>query len=148
MDKTINKTGGVLLAVLFFLTVIQVFFRYVLNNPLPWPEEIARYSFIWITYIGLYKNMVEKDHYRIDFLYNMLGERIRRIVDVLFSSLMLIFLIVAVISSISILIANAHIMSPNNISVDIIYAALPVMAVLILIRKLGTGIKSILRRGG
>ena len=148
MDKTINKTGGVLLVVLFLLTVVQVFFRYVLNNPLPWPEEIARYSFIWITYIGLYKNMAENDHYRIDFLYNMFGKRIRRTADVLFTGLMLIFLIIAVISSIPILIANAHIMSPNKISVDIIYASLPVMAVLILIRKSVTVIKSILRRGG
>ena len=29
--------------------LLQVFFRYVLNNALPWPEEVARAFMIWMT---------------------------------------------------------------------------------------------------
>ena len=29
--------------------IIQVFFRYVLNNALPWPEEVARFLMLWMT---------------------------------------------------------------------------------------------------
>ncbi|WP_440927501.1 TRAP transporter small permease [Candidatus Pelagibacter sp.] len=29
--------------------LIQVFFRYVLNNALPWPDEVARFLMLWMT---------------------------------------------------------------------------------------------------
>ena len=29
--------------------IIQVFFRYVLNNALPWPDELARFLMLWMT---------------------------------------------------------------------------------------------------
>ncbi|WP_136439778.1 TRAP transporter small permease [Pacificoceanicola onchidii] len=29
--------------------LVQVFFRYVLNNALPWPEEAARFLMLWMT---------------------------------------------------------------------------------------------------
>ena len=29
--------------------MIQVFFRYVLNNALPWPDEVARFLMLWMT---------------------------------------------------------------------------------------------------
>jgi len=31
---------------------LQVIFRYVLKQSLPWSEELARYMFIWITFVG------------------------------------------------------------------------------------------------
>ena len=29
--------------------MIQVFFRYILNNALPWPDEVARFLMLWMT---------------------------------------------------------------------------------------------------
>ena len=29
--------------------LIQVFYRYVLNNALPWPDELARFLMLWMT---------------------------------------------------------------------------------------------------
>ena len=29
--------------------LLQVFFRYVLNNALPWPDELARFLMLWMT---------------------------------------------------------------------------------------------------
>jgi len=146
MDNAINKTGVVLLASLFFLTVVQVFFRYILNKPLPWPEEIARYCFIWMTYIGLYKNMAENKHYRIGFLYDAFSKRLRRIVDVILMTLIVVFLALSVINSVPLLIANAHITSANKISMVVIYASMPVMAFFILLRKLATRANSIRKK--
>ncbi|MBL8377216.1 MAG: TRAP transporter large permease subunit [Burkholderiales bacterium] len=34
------------------LTVVQVFFRYVLNNALFWSEEVARFCFVWSVFLG------------------------------------------------------------------------------------------------
>lgn len=40
----IAAIGLMVLAIL-----IQVFFRYVLNNALPWPDEAARFMMLWMT---------------------------------------------------------------------------------------------------
>ena len=37
------------LAVMVLVILAQVFFRYVLNNALPWPDEAARFLMLWMT---------------------------------------------------------------------------------------------------
>lgn len=34
------------------LTLLQVIFRYIFNNPIVWSEEVIRYSMIWIVLLG------------------------------------------------------------------------------------------------
>ena len=38
--------------VIFFITTVTVFMRYVLNIVPSWSEEIPRYLLVWITYLG------------------------------------------------------------------------------------------------
>lgn len=37
------------LALMVIVILFQVFFRYVLNNALPWPDEAARFLMLWMT---------------------------------------------------------------------------------------------------
>lgn len=39
----------VALALMVAVILLQVFFRYVLNNALPWPDEAARFLMLWMT---------------------------------------------------------------------------------------------------
>jgi TRAP-type C4-dicarboxylate transport system permease small subunit len=39
----------VAVALMVLAILIQVFFRYVLNNALPWPDEAARFLMLWMT---------------------------------------------------------------------------------------------------
>ena len=39
----------VAIALMVLAILIQVFFRYVLNNALPWPDEAARFMMLWMT---------------------------------------------------------------------------------------------------
>lgn len=39
----------VAMGVMVFVIILQVFFRYVLNNALPWPDEAARFFMLWMT---------------------------------------------------------------------------------------------------
>ncbi len=39
----------VALALMVLVILTQVFFRYVLNNALPWPDEAARFLMLWMT---------------------------------------------------------------------------------------------------
>lgn len=39
----------VAIALMVLAILVQVFFRYVLNNALPWPDEAARFMMLWLT---------------------------------------------------------------------------------------------------
>ena len=39
----------VAIALMVVAILIQVFFRYVLNSALPWPDEAARFMMLWLT---------------------------------------------------------------------------------------------------
>ena len=39
----------VALALMVAIMLLQVFFRYALNNALPWPDEAARFCMLWMT---------------------------------------------------------------------------------------------------
>jgi len=53
LNSFMLKIGRELAWIAIFLMVIvillQVFFRYVLNNALPWPDELARFLMLWMT---------------------------------------------------------------------------------------------------
>ena len=44
-------TALVFIGVMTLVILLQVFFRYVLNAPLSWPEEAARYLMVWMTFL-------------------------------------------------------------------------------------------------
>lgn len=41
--------GIVAVALMVIAILIQVFYRYALNNALPWPDEAARFCMLWMT---------------------------------------------------------------------------------------------------
>ena len=52
LDLLEKYISGIAFSTLFLVFVIQVFFRYVLNNPLIWPYEVTIFAFIWTTVLG------------------------------------------------------------------------------------------------
>jgi TRAP-type C4-dicarboxylate transport system permease small subunit len=54
---------------------LQVFFRYVLNDPLAGSEEIGRLAFVWVTFIGAAVATRDRLHVRIDYFANRLSSR-------------------------------------------------------------------------
>jgi TRAP-type C4-dicarboxylate transport system permease small subunit len=72
--------GAVVIAfgVMIVAVSLQVFFRYVLNDPLAGSEEIGRLAFVWVTFIGAAVASRDGLHVRIDYFANRLGPLGRR----------------------------------------------------------------------
>jgi TRAP-type C4-dicarboxylate transport system permease small subunit len=62
--------SGILLCVL-----LQVFFRYVLSDPLVWSEELARYLFIWCAFLGWIVASRKRSHLAMTFVVDKLPPR-------------------------------------------------------------------------
>ena len=60
---------------LIIVGILQVFFRYVLNYSLSWTEEIGRYSFVWLTFVGAALCVRKNSHIGLDIFTNGLSKR-------------------------------------------------------------------------
>lgn len=90
--KYMNST---VLFSMFFIILLQVFYRKVLGNPLTWPEEIALLTMIWVTFIGAYQSMYEEGHLKMSFIEDKLSKRGKSFL-LIFSKLIIIaFLAIA-----------------------------------------------------
>ena len=56
----------VLMSVMSSLLALQVFMRYVMGNSLSWSEELARYIFIWLIYLGISYGASVMKHIKIE----------------------------------------------------------------------------------
>lgn len=64
-------------AVMILACLLQVFCRYVLNDPLSWPEELTIYLMAWMTFIGSAVAIKSSEHIAVDIVLNFLPERFR-----------------------------------------------------------------------
>ena len=78
------------------VVVTGVFFRYFLNDGLPWVEELARYSMIWLSWLGGGLAIRKGAHISVDFLVDALSPRSRAAVVLLGRLLILTFLCICI----------------------------------------------------
>lgn len=132
MDTIRDLVSGLLLAAIFVLLNIQILFRYGLNNPLSWPEEIARTCFVWVAYLGVSKLVRERSFYAIDVFVLVLPATLRWLLAITVDILTLGIFGLILYTSWPVLMANANITTAIGMPVNLLYASLPVAAVLVI----------------
>ena len=51
-ETVIDWLSVVLLSGIFILGLAQVIWRWILNNPIVWSEELIQLTYVWICYLG------------------------------------------------------------------------------------------------
>lgn len=80
-----------LLSLMSVLIGLQVFMRYVMNDSLTWSEELARYAFIWATYIGVACGVKRKSHIAVEALVDRFSPLYRHFASILANLLFIVF---------------------------------------------------------
>jgi TRAP-type C4-dicarboxylate transport system permease small subunit len=91
LRRRAENVSVALLSVMFASFILQIFFRYVLNNPIGWSEEVIITTWLWTVLWGAAFILSEKEEIRFDIVYSTLSERARRICTVI-TGVVLIFL--------------------------------------------------------
>jgi len=79
ITAVVKVTMLALTCVIFFITIITVFTRYILNFVPSWSEEIPRYLLVWITYLGAALAVNYKEHISLDIFFNLMPVRGRQV---------------------------------------------------------------------
>ncbi len=65
------------MAAMTILVFVQVVMRYVFSNSLSWSEELARFTFLWLSWIGASYAVKERSHFRVEMFANMIKGKAR-----------------------------------------------------------------------
>ena len=82
----------VLMGIMFATFIAQVVFRYVLNLPLAWSDEICNFIWLWGILLGASFVMRNHEDIRFDMLYNMMPRYLQRGLTTVSSSLIVLLL--------------------------------------------------------
>ncbi len=133
-ERLAQLEATILIMLVVAMTVVvflQVFYRYVLTQPLYWSEELARYLFVWLSILGATLGLQKSGHFGLDILYRRLPEKGRRYTQWLIHLLMGVVIFVILFQGVTLVQKTAHQVSPAmEIPMSWAYACLPVGAAL------------------
>lgn len=120
---------AIMLVGLVAIMSLQVFMRYVMNSSLAWPEELSRYLFIWICFIGISYSTREDLHLKVDIVFEYISKRMKNILLIISDLSILIFSIFMIIGGIDAYMTMAESMQTSSamkLPFKFVYLALPV----------------------
>ena len=144
----------VYLAVIVFSALIisiflEVFFRYVLNNPSPQLFELSIYCFVWVIYLGGALATRYNQHVRFDLIYRALPEKGRRILElgftILTNAVLLVLLVPSILYTIQVYPIKA---SALRVPWTFLLMVFPIFLILVIVHNFTDIVKNILRLAG
>ncbi len=127
-EKVLALLFGVIVCVMF----AQVVFRYIFNNSLAWSEELIRFLFVWLTFLGGALAVKSKTHIAVEFFIGLLPGKYLKYTRILNQVLITAFFVaMVVIGSFWVFYSRGLQSSALGLPVYIVlYGALPSTSVL------------------
>lgn len=130
-DYFLNFSVALMGLVLF----IQIVMRYVFNHPLIWSEEMARYLFIWMAFIGVGYGIKYDLHIKMEAFLAIFPSKVQKVVIVLTEIVAIVFMGLVLVPSIQFAVHTGHVpSSAMGIPMYWVYSAFPVGLILGMIR--------------
>ncbi len=134
MVHLVTKTALVIiLSVMALVVFLQVIFRYVLNLPLFWTEEFARYCLVWASLLGAAVAMKRGQHLAVTFCMDRLPPGARQVFSVVARlSVILILAVILLGGTQLVLVTRTQISPALRVPMSLPYLAVPVGAAIML----------------
>ncbi|WP_213422490.1 TRAP transporter small permease [Bhargavaea massiliensis] len=124
LDKNLEEYLLMFLSVFTVVVIFsQVVMRYLFNNSLTWSEEIARYAFIWMIYIGVSYGVKRNAHLAVDILPIMFKEKGKLVFAIIADFFFLIFTIIVTIYGLDIIAKITRESAALEIPMSYVYTA-------------------------
>lgn len=147
LDRVLDVLMILLLGGIVLLVLLQISQRYFSLFPTPWTEEMSRYLFVYLTFLGSALLIKEKGHITVDLIVERLPRKLRLVVFVLVQLLMLAFLYLFAggILELTLGSVNTRASSMTWFSMSYLYAGVWLGGVLMFVYALIEVIKGVIR---
>ena len=79
LERRANDVAVALMGLMFVSFLLQIAFRYLLNQPLGWTEEVTVLCWVWVVLWCAAFVLSNTDEIRFDIVYTMVPPRVRRL---------------------------------------------------------------------
>ena len=94
--KGIDYFTGILTGLMVFFVFLNVVLRTFFNACLTWSEELARYLFVYVTYIGAISAMRANAHLGVDTLISRMKPQVQMVMYIVSQTIIAILMIILV----------------------------------------------------
>ena len=113
-----------LMVVLLVDMMLGVFYRYVMEQPLAWTEEVGNLALVWLTFVGGAIGIARGTHFSIHLLEEYVSPGTRRVLKRAVAVIIFVFALVLVPTCWRLLVASSSSEMPGlGISVGYQYAS-------------------------
>ena len=99
IEKAVIVICYILVSVMVVNTTVGVFFRFVLNNAIPWTEELGRYLMIYVGFLGCYLASRDNSHVGIEMFVNLFKPGARLVFKAASRLVVIAFLVIVLAKS-------------------------------------------------
>jgi len=137
-ERAINLLAIAMFSGMFACVLAQVFFRYFLDSPLTWSDELARYLFVWCAFLGWVIAARRRSHLAITMMQSRLSARPRAALAVCAALAAVTFAVILSYYGVRIALRNADVETPSLFfTIGVVYAIVPVAALAVALHALG-----------
>ena len=137
LERALDALVVGLFLVMFAVVLLQVLFRYAIDWPLVWSEELSRYLFVWLALLGWTLAARRRSHIAIEGLAQRLPDRARLGIGVVVQLAVILFALLLLGFGVQMTVRSLDVPSVTLFfGFGLIYAVVPLTAVLILLYAL------------
>jgi len=125
-----NALIGLLLIATVLTILAQVFFRYVLSQPLSWSTEVATGLLLYIAFIGFAIGVRDNAHVALNLFERRLGDRGRRVARIIELVALGAVLLALGIGTVQYISEQSDVTTPAGLPLWTILLAIPIGAAL------------------
>jgi TRAP-type C4-dicarboxylate transport system permease small subunit len=81
---------GVGFAFIIVIAFLQVIMRVVVNNSLSWSEELVRYVYIWLCWVGVSLAERRNEHIQLTFITDMFPQKVQKVINICVSLILVV----------------------------------------------------------
>jgi TRAP-type C4-dicarboxylate transport system permease small subunit len=97
LEKVFEGFMVAIIIIQAMLLVVGVVFRYLINSPIVWADEIVRYSLVWMTFAGAALATRDNKHILVDVIDLMLPERGRKVTNWIADGVVIAFMLFLIV---------------------------------------------------
>lgn len=122
---------AILLTFMVILVFGNVIMRYIFDSGIIWSEEMSRYLFVWLVFLGATISFKENRHLGVDIITNLLPKHFKKILNVLCYVIIVFLLVLLFIGSWKMTVLNLHNHAPvTGLPMFFVYGSGIVMSLL------------------
>ncbi len=145
LRRRAENVSVALLAIMFVALLVQVVFRYFVNFPMGWTDEISLITWLWVVLWGAAFVVREDEEIRFELLYASVRPRIRRLMKLCAAAAVVVLFSVSLPAVIDyVLFMRVQRTAYLHIRFDWLFSIYVIFAVAAIVRYLWLGWRAVL----